>query len=333
MTETMTATSTKNETGAAPGASTVPGAATADVVARVNATLDQIDQLWAELDRGEFKLLPESKRPSPESRRPTLEYRRASPESKRPGPDTLRSETPKSGACDAHGLADCKVSIVIPVYNERNTILQVIERIRQLPLKTEIIVVDDCSTDGTRGWLEILRGTPDLHFIFKEQNEGKGAALRTGFAAATGDVVIVQDADLEYDPRDIPTVVRPIVMGETDVSFGSRYLQGRGRDGSRFHRFGNWLLTSLSNRLNGVRLTDMETCYKAFRRNVLQEVEIQQNRFGFEPEITAKIARRRYRIQEVPISYNPRGYADGKKIGVKDLVSTLYCILRYGWAD
>lgn len=315
MTETLTTTSTKNATPAAPGTSST------EVIDRVNATLEQIDQLWAELDRGEFKLTPEIKQPGRPGKRPS------------PGTNPLRSEKSKSVNCDPRDLTNCKVSVVIPVYNERNTILQVIERIRQLPIKTEIIVVDDCSTDGTRGWLEILRGTPDLHFIFKPQNEGKGAALRTGFEAATGDVVIVQDADLEYDPSDIPNVIRPIIMGKADVSFGSRYLQGRGRDGSRFHRFGNWLLTTLSNRLNGVQLTDMETCYKAFRRDVLQQVEFQQNRFGFEPEITAKLARRRYRIEEVPISYNPRGYAEGKKIGLKDLVSTLYCILRYGWAD
>lgn len=328
MTETMTTTSTRVQTAAAPGAPAVPGEPTTDVIARVNATLEQIDQLWAELDRGDFKLPTETKRPTAEYRRPSMQCTRPSS-----GTTPLPREESQSATCNRLTLSDCKVSIVIPVYNERNTILQVIERVRQLPLKTEIIVVDDCSTDGTRGWLEILRGTPDLHFIFKQQNEGKGAALRTGFAAATGDVVIVQDADLEYDPRDIPNVILPIVQGTADVSFGSRYLKGRGRDGSRFHRFGNWLLTTLSNRLNGVQLTDMETCYKAFRRNVLQEVEIQQNRFGFEPEITAKIARRRYRIEEVPISYNPRGYDEGKKIGLKDLASTLYCILRYGWAD
>jgi glycosyltransferase involved in cell wall biosynthesis len=288
---------------------------TPDVVARVEATLEQIDELWAELDRGEFKLMSE-----PEPKRPTNR-------------DPRPSKKPRRSVVKDTSLSHCKVSIVIPVYNERQTILQVIERVRQLPLDMEIIVVDDCSTDGTRGWLETMRGTSGLHLIFKDRNEGKGAALRTGFDAATGDVVIVQDADLEYDPNDIPAVIRPIVMGRADASFGSRYMEGRGDDGSWFHRLGNRFLTSLSNRLNGVQLTDMETCYKAFRKNVLSELDLRQNRFGFEPEITAKIARRQYRIQEVPIHYSPRGYAEGKKIGVIDLVSTLYCILRYGCVD
>src|SRR6185436_12964004 len=168
---------------------------------------------------------------------------------------------------------DCKVSIVIPVFNERRTILQVIERVQKLPFKKEIIVVDDCSTDGTRGWLETLPASDDLRLIFKEKNAGKGAALHTGFAAATGDIVIVQDADLEYNPQDIPAVIRPIAMGQADVAYGSRYLNGQGCDGSRVHRLGNWLLTSFSNWLNGVQLTDMETCYKAFRRDVLRQIE------------------------------------------------------------
>jgi len=275
--------------------------ATDEFIQRFEAGVDQIDQLWAELDAGEFSV-----------------------------DDAIKSPVAKPAE---KATADGKISIVIPVYNERNTILEVIERVRALPLCKEIIVVDDCSTDGTRGWLETLRGQADVRVILKDRNEGKGAALRTGFAAASGDVLIVQDADLEYDPRDIPVVVRPVLDGKADVAYGSRYLKGRGTDGSRVHRFGNWLLTALSNRLNGVRLTDMETCYKAFRRDVLREIELKQNRFGFEPEITAKLARRRYRIQEVPIRYQPRSYAAGKKIGVKDLVSTLYCIVRYGWAD
>jgi glycosyltransferase involved in cell wall biosynthesis len=157
--------------------------------------------------------------------------------------------------------------------------------------------------------------------------------LHTGFAAATGDIVIVQDADLEYNPSDIPSVIRPIVLGQADVAFGSRYLHGRGQDESRLHRLGNGLLTALSNRVNGLELTDMETCYKAFRRGVLRDLHLKQKRFGFEPEITAKLARRQYRIKEVPIRYAPRGYAQGKKIGVIDLINTLYCIVRYGWGD
>lgn len=285
---------------------------TPDVIDRVNATLEQIDELWADLDRGEFRLMPET-----ESQSTT----------------TASPGRAKRAADDEAALIHCKVSIVIPVYNERRTILQVIERVRELPLNKEIIVVDDCSTDGTQGWLETLATDGDLRVIYKKTNAGKGAALHTGFAAATGDVVIVQDADLEYDPRDIPAVVRPVALGQADVSYGSRYLNGRGGDGSWLHRLGNGLLTGLSNWLNGVQLTDMETCYKAFRRNVLSDLELKQKRFGFEPEVTAKLARRQYRIREVPIRYEPRNYSQGKKIGLKDLFSTLYCIVRYGWAD
>jgi glycosyltransferase involved in cell wall biosynthesis len=260
---------------------------------RVSQQLDDLDRLFAQLDAGEFELQP-------------LDYT---------------------------WPANMKLSIVIPVYNERASILDVVARVNALPVPKEIIVVDDCSTDGTRSWLETIRGLPGLYLIFKPANEGKGAALRTGFQAATGEVVIVQDADLEYDPRDILRVVRPIVTGRADVVFGSRYLCGRGRDGSWVHRAGNRMLTGLSNFFSGLRLTDMETCYKAFKRHVLQEMELKQNRFGFEPEVAAKIARRRYLIEEVPIHYQPRSYAEGKKIGVKDLLSTLWCILRYGWAD
>lgn len=284
-----------------------------DVVGRVEATLDQIDELWADLDRGEFRLTTE-----------------VETQPKRP---KRNSNSANKSAVEDSALLDCKVSIVIPVFNERSTILQVIEQVRQLPLNKEIIVVDDCSTDGTRGWLETLTEDAELRLIFQQANAGKGAALHTGFAAATGEIVIVQDADLEYDPQDIPAVVRPIALGQADVAYGSRYLNGRGRDGSCWHRFGNWLLTSLSNWLNGVQLTDMETCYKAFRRSVLNELDLKQRRFGFEPEVTAKLARRQYRIREVPIRYEPRDYSQGKKIGVKDLCSTLYCIVRYGWAD
>ncbi|MCA9144993.1 MAG: glycosyltransferase family 2 protein, partial [Planctomycetales bacterium] len=187
---------------------------------------------------------------------------------------------------------DLRVSVVIPVYNEKKTIFDVIARVKALPFETEIIVVDDCSTDGTRGWLETVRGAPGLKLILKKENEGKGAALRTGFAAATGHVVVVQDADLEYDPRDIETVIRPIVAGEADVSYGSRYFYRRSGDLSFFHRLVNRALTTASNLFTGLRLTDMETCHKAFRTNVIRELPLKQNRFGFEPEVTAKLARR-----------------------------------------
>lgn len=228
---------------------------------------------------------------------------------------------------------DLRVSVVIPVYNEKRTIFDVIARVKALPFETEIIVVDDCSTDGTRGWLETVRGAPGLKLIFKDQNEGKGAALRTGFAAATGHVVVVQDADLEYDPRDIETVIRPIVAGEADVSYGSRYFYRRSGDRSFCHRLVNRVLTAASNLFTGLRLTDMETCHKAFRTSVLRSLPLKQNRFGFEPEVTAKLARRKYRVTETPSSYKPRGYAEGKKIGIRDAVNAFYCIARYGLAD
>lgn len=228
---------------------------------------------------------------------------------------------------------DLRVSVVIPVYNEKKTIFDVIARVKALPFETEIIVVDDCSTDGTRGWLETVRGAPGLKLILKKQNEGKGAALRTGFAAATGHVVVVQDADLEYDPRDIETVIRPIVAGEADVSYGSRYFYRRSGDLSFFHRLVNRALTTASNLFTGLRLTDMETCHKAFRTNVIRELPLKQNRFGFEPEVTAKLARRKYRVTETPSSYKPRGYAEGKKIGFRDALNAIYCIARYGIAD
>jgi glycosyltransferase involved in cell wall biosynthesis len=229
--------------------------------------------------------------------------------------------------------ASLRVSVVIPVYNEKRSIFDVIARVKALPFDTEIIVVDDCSTDGTRGWLETVRGAPGLKLILKDQNEGKGAALRTGFAVATGHVVVVQDADLEYDPRDIETVIRPIVAGEADVSYGSRYFYRRSGDLSFFHRLVNRVLTTASNLFTGLRLTDMETCHKAFRTDVIRNLPLKQDRFGFEPEVTAKLARRKYRITETPSSYKPRGYAEGKKIGIRDAFNAFYCIARYGFAD
>jgi len=226
-----------------------------------------------------------------------------------------------------------KLSVVIPVFNEAATIREVLQRVRALGLPLELIVVDDCSTDGTREVLQSLAGRTDLRVILKDRNEGKGAALRTGFAAATGQVVVVQDADSEYDPRDLPAVIRPIVDEQADVVFGSRFLGAEQQDHSSLHRLVNRLLTGSSNLLTGLRLTDMETCYKAFRRDVLQDLPLQQDRFGFEPEVTAKIARRRYRVQEVPIRYRPRSYAEGKKIGWRDAFNAFYCIVRYALAD
>jgi glycosyltransferase involved in cell wall biosynthesis len=226
-----------------------------------------------------------------------------------------------------------KLSIVIPVYNEERTIAEILGRVAALPVGKEIIIVDDCSRDGTREVLRKLEQARDVQVIYLPQNGGKGAALRTGFAAATGDVVVVQDADLEYDPRDILGLLKPLLENQADVVYGSRFLHERSQDKSRLHRFGNALLTRASNLFTGLRITDMETCYKAFRRDVIQGITVAQNRFGFEPEITAKLARRRYRILEMPISYHARGFAEGKKIGIKDLFNALWCIVRYGIAD
>lgn len=223
-----------------------------------------------------------------------------------------------------------KVSIVIPVYNEAATIRTILARVMALPMSKEIIVVDDFSTDGTRDILQSLEKSPEFTLFYKPHNEGKGAALRDGFSLATGDVVVVQDADLEYDPRDIPGLLQPIVEDTADVVYGSRFLGEEPQDKSLVHRVGNNLLTRASNFFTGLTLTDMETCYKAFRRSILRKIEVRQKRFGFEPEITAKVARMRCRISEVPITYQARGYEEGKKIGVKDLFDAIYCIVRYG---
>lgn len=226
-----------------------------------------------------------------------------------------------------------KLSIVMPVYNEEATLHKILGRVAALPLPKEIVLVDDCSTDRTRKLLAPLAKLDALKIVYKPQNEGKGAALRTGMQAATGNVIIIQDADLEYDPRDIPRVIRPIVEGKADVVYGSRFAGEEKQDPSWLHRFGNGMLTKTSNLLTGLRLTDMETCYKAFRRDALRGLVIRQNRFGFEPEVTAKLARRGCRFQEVPIRYNARSYEEGKKIGVRDAVNAFYCIVRYGMWD
>lgn len=228
---------------------------------------------------------------------------------------------------------DFTLSVVVPVYNEQATIYTILTRLAALPLPLELVIVDDASTDLTRRMLEPLSNVKNVKLIFKPQNEGKGAALRTGFKHATGDVVVIQDADLEYDPRDIVPLIRPILEGEADVVYGSRFLGDSPQDPSLMHRLGNRLLTGASNLLTGLQLTDMETCYKAFKQSVLQTVEVRQNRFGFEPEVTAKLARRGHRFAEVPIRYDARSYAEGKKIGVKDGFNALYCIVRYGLSD
>ncbi|PJZ26940.1 glycosyl transferase [Leptospira hartskeerlii] len=226
-----------------------------------------------------------------------------------------------------------KLSIVIPCYNEKQTIKNILETVKKVPYKDkEIILVDDFSTDGTR---ELLQTAPFKklvdQLVFHEKNQGKGAALRTGFKAAKGDIVIVQDADLEYDPFEIPNVIDPIYKGKADVVFGSRFMGGRPhRVVYYWHSLGNLFLTTLSNMFTNINLTDMETCYKAFRREVIQGIDIKENRFGFEPEITAKISKiPDIRIYEVGISYYGRTYAEGKKIGWKDGFRAIYCILRY----
>ena len=223
------------------------------------------------------------------------------------------------------------VSVVIPVYNERHTIAEIVRRVQAVGIHQEILIVDDYSLDGTRDVLLELAQQPDIRVLMHGYNRGKGAALRTAFAEVVGDVVMIQDADLEYDPQDYPKLLAPIERGETDIVYGSRFLENAHQDPSKVHRFGNWLLTALSNRLTGQRLTDMETCYKVFRREVLQAINFQQNRFGFEPEITAKLSRMGKQIVEVPISYECRSYDEGKKIGLRDGLNAIWCILRYAF--
>jgi glycosyltransferase involved in cell wall biosynthesis len=227
---------------------------------------------------------------------------------------------------------DALVSVVMPCFNERPTVRHSVERVLEAPFRKELLVVDDGSTDGTRDVLrEEVERLPNVRVIYQPENRGKGAALRRGFAEARGDIIVVQDADLEYDPRDIPVLVGPIVNGNADVVYGSRFLGGPHRVLYFWHSVGNGILTTLSNMVTDLNLTDMETGYKAFRREVLQGIELAEDRFGFEPEVTVKVARRReLRIFEVPVSYSGRRYAEGKKIGLKDAFRALYCLGKYG---
>jgi glycosyltransferase involved in cell wall biosynthesis len=224
-----------------------------------------------------------------------------------------------------------KLSVIIPCYNELGTISQVVQAVKASPIKDlEIIVVDDYSTDGTRDFLQTTIESEVTKVIYHSRNWGKGAALRTGFAAITGDIVVVQDADLEYDPQEFPILIKPIVDDRADVVFGSRFVSGHPhRVVYYWHMVGNKFLTTLSNMFTNINLTDMETCYKAFRREVIQQIRIEENRFGFEPEITAKVAKMGCRIYEVGISYYGRTYKEGKKITWKDGFRALYCIVKY----
>lgn len=226
-----------------------------------------------------------------------------------------------------------QLSVVMPVYNERATLARIVDRVLAVPIDKELILVDDGSTDGTRELLKTLEGKPGVRVILHDQNRGKGAALRTGFAAAAGEIVIVQDADLEYFPEEYPELIEPIVEGWADVVFGSRFLGRRHRVLLYHHYLANKGLTFLSNVFTNLNLSDMETCYKVFRRQVIQGIPLKQDRFGFEPEITAKVARRRLRVFEVAISYNGRTYEEGKKIGFVDGLKALWCIIRYAIAD
>lgn len=224
-----------------------------------------------------------------------------------------------------------KLSIVIPCYNEEKTIRMIVDAVRAAPYPSkEIIVVDDCSRDNTRNILTTEIAPLVDKILYHEINQGKGAALRTGIQAATGDVVVIQDADLEYDPNEYPLLVEPIANDKADVVFGSRFLGGHPHRVLYFwHKVGNSFLTLLSNMFTNLDLTDMETCYKVFRRGIIQGITIEEDRFGFEPEITAKVAKTRCRIYEVSISYYGRTYDEGKKIGWKDGFRAIYCIVKY----
>jgi glycosyltransferase involved in cell wall biosynthesis len=242
----------------------------------------------------------------------------------------------KTEAKDSHARVDAKrdliVSVVMPCYNERPTIVSAVKRVLEAPFAKEVVLVDDGSTDGTRDVLAAeVEKLPGVRVFYQPENRGKGAALHRGFREATGDVIIVQDCDLEYDPREIPKVLQPIIDGDADVVYGSRFLGGPHRVLYFWHSVGNALLTTVSNMISDLNLTDMETCYKAFRADILKGLTLEEERFGFEPEVTVKIARSPgVRIYEVPISYRGRTYAEGKKIGLKDAFRAMYCLGRYG---
>jgi glycosyltransferase involved in cell wall biosynthesis len=240
-------------------------------------------------------------------------------------PESLPTETKRAPK------GSLTLSVVIPAYNEARTIVDVIRRVQAAPFHTEIIIVDDFSTDGTRELLRQTESAGGVRVLFHERNQGKGAAIRTGIAAATGDVVVIQDADLEYDPKDYPALLEPIFDDRADVVLGTRFAGGGAHRVLFFwHYVGNRILTLLCNMVSNLNLTDVECGYKAFRTSVLRQVTLASNRFGFEPEVTIKVARKGFRIYEVPVSYSGRSYAEGKKITWKDGVAAIYTILRHG---
>ncbi len=221
-----------------------------------------------------------------------------------------------------------KLSIVIPAYNEKDTIDEIVRRVQNVEFEKEIIIVDDYSTDGTRDKIHKISGS-NVKKLFHDKNKGKGAALRTGFQHVSGDIVIIQDADLEYNPNEYSNLIGPILDGRADVVYGSRFLGGPHRVSFFWHYIGNKILTTLSNMLTNLTLTDMETCYKVFKADIIKSINIKSHRFGFEPEITAKLAKRKCIIYELPVSYSGRDYDEGKKIGWKDGIVALYCIIRF----
>jgi len=249
--------------------------------------------------------------------------------------EEARSEDETTSGVDYPLPHDFRLSVIVPVYNEEATVAAVIGRLMRLPFRTEIAIVDDGSTDGTRDVLARLAHFCDLKIFYHPTNRGKGAAIRTALREVTGDVVVLQDADMEYDPQDLVQVIRPVVTGEADVAYGSRFLSpdAAAKETSCVRRWGNQTLTCISNCLTGLHLTDMQTALKAFPRKLIQQVPLQENRFGIEPEITAKLAKRNYRIVERPVNYHAQDWSASNKITWKDGLAALWCIVRYRLCD